>query len=131
MTKTVTHICNKEAEISAIQTTLSLLEPNIEKVIKANMSSMRAILQANHDIQMLEFKAVKERQDRTNGRVEDLERTQRSYDNLAGEIIRNISPIIWVKKHPIKTVGVFLFLNLILIYVASTLSLETIISWIK
>ena len=131
MPKTVMHICNKEADIAAIQTTLSLLEPNIEKVISANMSSVRAMMEANHDIQMLEFKAVKERQDRTNGRVVELERTQRAYDTLAGEIIHDISPLRWAKKHPIKATAIIVLLNFILIYVAEALSVETIISWIK
>lgn len=127
----VTHICNKEAEIASMETTMKLLGPNLESLINVNMSSIRAMIQANHDLEMLEFKGVKERQDKTNGRVEKLEVIQRGYDKLAGEIIHDISPIRWAKKHPVKAAGVLLLINLTLIYIAETLSIETIISWIK
>jgi len=131
MPKNVTHTCNKEAEIASMQTALGLLEPNIEKIININMSSIRAMIEAKHDLEMLEFKSVKEKQDRTNGRVEQLEVIQKGYDKLAGELISDIKPIRWIKQHPIKAIGVALLVCFALIYVADSLSIETIISWIK
>ena len=131
MPRAVTHSCNKEAEIASIQTTLDLLQPNMEKLMSANMSSIRAMIQANHDIEMLEFKEVKDRQDKTNGRVQQLEVVQRGYDAALGKVIHNQKIIRWAKKNPIKAIGVVLLINFILLYAAESVSIDTLISWIK
>lgn len=68
-----THTCNKEAEVSAIQRSLEMLAPQIREVIDINMSSVRAQMQANHDLSMVEFTRIKEKQDIANCRVTKLE----------------------------------------------------------
>lgn len=88
------HKCNKEADISAIQKSLEMLAPQIREVIDINMSSVRAQMQAHHDLEMLEFKRVKEKQDIANGRVSKLE-TDTKFARLVQEYPK-ISVLIFI-----------------------------------
>ena len=49
------------------------LDQDTKDYLQALISGVKARIEANHDISMIEFKAIKEKQDLTNGRVKNLE----------------------------------------------------------
>jgi len=123
MTKIV-HACNKEAEISAIQTSLKLFIPQIKELMEANLDVVKEQIASNHRLQMLEFNVVKEKQDRTNGRVSELEREQ-------GEVVRHQKIIRLIYKYPVRSVAIILMALSFLVVLATWLDTRAILAYVK
>ena len=121
----------QRTDIEVIQQYAEIMMPQIRELINANMTSVRGQMEADHYLAMREFDTIKCKQDKTNGRVTDLERTQRGYDAVGGEIIKNQAVIRWAKDHPGKAIAFGTLAAFGFVYIANLLSIQQILSWIK
>jgi len=120
----IVHACNKEAEISAIQTSLKLFIPQIKELMEANLDVVKEQIASNHRLQMLEFNDAKEKQVKISDRVMDLESEQR-------EIVRHQKIIRLIYKYPVRSVAIILMALSFLVVLATWLDTRAILAYVK
>lgn len=131
-------ICPRTGDIAALQQAYDDLKPHVTELITVNMTSVRAIMQANQEAIMEQFKGITYRQDIANGRTKKLEDKMDDVDKEFGVVrkdidvvVRNQKVVRWIQEHPLKAVASGLLIGFVFAYAASILSLEQIIQWVK
>lgn len=134
----VVHLCNKEAEIASMKTTLDLLSPHIQELIETNVGALRDAIASNHNMEMMKFEEVITHQKETNGRVTKVENeldkvyADMEYIRAKGrEIISYQKLSRWIQSNPVKSIAIILVVLFFLSTIATLIDIKTTIALLK
>lgn len=134
----VVHLCNKEAEIASMKTTLDLLSPHIQELIETNVGALRDAIASNHNMEMMKFEEVITHQKETNGRVTKVENeldkvyADMEYIRAKGrEIISYQKLSRWIQLNPVKSIAIILVVLFFLSTIATLIDIKTTIALLK